>query len=219
MAKSKKTLQKEAEIVRLVEASQKLFKFKEGSNRYPEKYRLEYDVMFINDYKKKNPKKIQKIKDDLIKKEFWLKYNHKLLERKLNEVILPPLLKNELTPTGTQASLEFDVLVYPIHKKKDVLPIISEVKYKVLDTYLAKLDPIDKKIIEMKFGLPPHYDREYKYVEIAREVGINNAVLSKKIKKLLEKLKVDMKHDMENLEEDPNFDEEAYRNFEGYYGN
>ena len=199
----------------LVEASKKLYKFKQGSNRFPEKYRLEYDVLFLEKHKKTRKGQIKKLTKDLIEKEFWLKYNPKLLEKKLNELILPSIIKNELTPTGTQAQLEFDAHVYPVCKKSEENPWSREDRYASIDKALAKLDPIDAKIIRMKFGIAPDYDREYKYVEIAKEVGINNAQLSKRLKKVLGSIKEDLQKCLDEIPDDPYYDEDVYRYFNG----
>jgi hypothetical protein len=144
-------------------------KYKEYNRSFPETYSLPYDKYIIDDYIKKYPKETEELRKELIKKEYWLKYNKSLLEKKLRKEILPPLLKNEISPTGTQAPLDhdYDLQVYT-YLKRDTQPLeLQETKYKELDRSLESLAEEDQILLKMKFGMMP-FIKEHKYVEIAR---------------------------------------------------
>ena len=207
------------ELGDLIKESKKLLTYKEYNRRFPEKYRLTYDDAVIEFLKKEYKDEIEILKAKLIKKEFWLKYNEKLLEKKINNVLLPPLIKNELTPTGTQAPIDNEDFVTSIYDIEAISPFLKEIDFTLLDKILDKLEPIDSKIVRMRFGIPPEFDRVHKFVVSAAETGINNATLSKKIKKPLVVLKDLMEEEQDILEEDPYFDEEAFNTFGRLYYN
>ena len=68
----------------------------------------------------------------------------------------------------------------------------------------------------MRFGIPPEYERAYKFVEISEALGLNNAYLSKRLKELLVILKKPLSILFGRVEEeDIYFDEEIFNQFEG----
>lgn len=157
------------ELEKIVEDAIDIEKYKEYNRSYPELYSLPYDNYIIDQFIEENPKEVERLKKKLIKKEYWLKYNDQLLEKKLRREILPPLLKNEISPTGTQASLDYDydLQVYT-YLKRDSVPLeLQETKYKELDRSLSSLSEEDQILLKMKFGMVP-FIKEYKYVEIAK---------------------------------------------------
>ena len=157
-------------IQKLVSKSKNVEKYKEYKRNMPEKYILPYDDYIIDDFIQKRPEEVEKIKEDLIKKEYWLKYNNPLLIKKLRKTIVPPLLKNEITPTGTVINLgdyDYDIPTYTF-LKRDGKPLeLMESKYCELDRVLKSLNEEDSLLIKMKFGLKP-FDKEYKYVDIVK---------------------------------------------------
>ena len=81
----------EKKLEKLVRDSNK--KIKQNIKQYKDNVRHTYDEAMIQKFKDENPEKAQAMRQELIDAQPYLKYNLKTLEKKLDKIILPPILE------------------------------------------------------------------------------------------------------------------------------
>lgn len=170
-------------------------------------FEFSYDKTIRDEFKKDYPDKVAKIKQDILQKYPYLKYNPSYLQFRIDQEILPSIIIRNTTVVSLDC-LPADLVevlsglepsqVTDTKKEVDITSSKKEKPQKgdypdmladLLTSYLDALDQKERFVIESIYGLESYLDHPLSQKEVAAKLEMSQASLSVFKNKILQKLR------------------------------
>lgn len=138
-------------------------------NKYKKNVRFDYDEKTIKDFRKKFPELVKNMEEKIIKETNYLKYKgyKKFLDKKVNEMIFPPVLERPDGYFFWQKDEQLDrggktLGGYHLPLNEEELEMLeaftggSIIMYEILESILEELTLEENTLVKMYYGVDPY---------------------------------------------------------------